>query len=117
MKERRPYVLDGARRRAEVAATAHTLDSASVARIQWLFERACRHGYGAEPSLRAAVEMGAARMTAAGASPGAIRDAVIECVVGDGDNDTDPVVWLGESRMLALRRRMMEWASLPATPP
>ena len=99
------------RSRAEAPATTSSLDTASIKRIQWLFERVCRHGYGAEPSLKSAVQGGATRMRRAGASRDAIRSAIVACVQGQAPDDPSRTTFLAtESRVVSIRRRMTGWA-------
>ena len=101
-----PWIL-----RAEAPATSRTLDSATVKRIQWLFDRVCRHGYGAEHSLKVAVELGATRMAEAGATRDAIRSAIVACVHVPAADDPRPTTHLaGESRVVSIRKRMTGWA-------
>lgn len=101
-----PWIL-----RAEAAATSRTLDSATAKRIQWLFDRVCRHGYGAEHSLKAAVQIGATRMSQAGATRDAIRSAIVACVHVPAADDPRPTTYLaGESRVVSIRKRMSGWA-------
>ena len=95
--------------RRETAATARALDSETVKRIQWLFERVCRHGYGAEQSLREAVQVGATRMAEAGATHAAIRSAVVACVLGPVLNIPRTSFVTTESRVVSVRRRMTAW--------
>jgi hypothetical protein len=100
------------RSRAEAPATASSLDSATIKRIQWLFERACRHGYGAESSLKSAVQGGATRMRSAGATRDAVRSAIAACVQGPVDEDPSRTTFLAtESRVVSVRTRMAEWAN------
>jgi hypothetical protein len=97
--------------RSEAQATARTLDGATVKRIQWLFDRVCRHGYGAEHSLRLAVQLGAARMVEAGATRDAIRTAIVACVHGQSPEDAPRTMFIAaESRVVSIRRRMTAWA-------
>jgi hypothetical protein len=104
------------RSRADAPATASTLDGPTLKRIQWLFERVCRHGYGAEPSLRAAVHAGATRMSAAGASQEAIRTAIGSSVRGEPSHLADTFSLAGgESRVVAIRKRMVGWADAATT--
>lgn len=102
------------RLRTEAPASAVALDTASVKRIQWLFERVCRHGYGAESSLKCAVQAGASRMTAAGATRSAIRSAIEATVEArDPDAHADPsrtTFMTAESRVCSIRTRMAAWA-------
>ncbi|MGH7638109.1 MAG: hypothetical protein ACREOK_10705 [Gemmatimonadaceae bacterium] len=101
-----PWIL-----RAEAPATCRTLDSATVKRIQWLFDRVCRHGYGAEHSLKTAVQIGATRMAEAGATRDAIRSAIVGCVHGPAPDDPRPTTHMaGESRVVSIRKRMTGWA-------
>lgn len=101
-----PWIL-----RAEAPATSRTLDSATVKRVQWLFDRVCRHGYGAEHSLKAAVEIGARRMAEAGATRDAIRSAIVACVHVLAPDDPRPTRYMaGESRVVSIRKRMTGWA-------
>lgn len=94
-----------------VAAAALTLDAVTIARIQWLFERVCRHGYGAEPSLRVAVQVGAMRMVKAGATRAAIRSAFVECVKQEPSAASLGVAFAtAEARVDSLRVRMAVWA-------
>ena len=102
--------------RAEAPATSSTLDSATVKRIQWLFDRVCRHGYGAEHSLKVAVQIGATRMAEAGATRDAIRSAIAACVHVPAPDDPRPTTFMaGESRVVSIRRRMIGWADAAAT--
>ena len=96
--------------RHETAATERTLDSGTARRIQWLFERVCRHGYGAEHSLQVAVQVGATRMAEAGATREAIRLAVVACVQG-GASGARPArrVLNAEARVSSIRQRMTDW--------
>ena len=104
------------RSRADAPATVRSLDTRTLKRIQWLFERVCRHGYGAEASLRAAVRYGAIRMSAAGASRDAIRTAVGSSVRGNAPNLADTFCLDGgESRVVAITRRMVGWADEATT--
>lgn len=97
--------------RADAPATARSLDTATLKRIQWLFDRVCRHGYGAEPSLKCAVQAGAARMVEAGATRSAIRHAIATSVQGDFSEDLSRTTFVAmESRVVSIRRRMMGWA-------
>lgn len=99
------------RSRAEAPATTSSLDTATIRRIQWLFERVCRHGYGAESSLKSAVQGGATRMRSAGASRDAIRSAVTACVQGEAAEDPSRTTFLAtESRVVSIRKRMAGWA-------
>ena len=111
-----PWIL-----RAEAQATPRTLDTATLKRIQWLFERVCRHGYGAESSLKAAVEGGATRMSQAGATRDAIRAAIAASVQGQTLDDPAKTTFIAiESRVVSIRKRMAGWADavLPCdTPP
>lgn len=101
-----PWIL-----RAEAPATSSTLDSATVKRIQWLFDRVCRHGYGAEHSLKAAVQVGATRMAQAGATRDSVRSAIVACVQVAAPDDPRPTTRLaGESRVVSIRKRMTGWA-------
>jgi hypothetical protein len=96
---------------AEAPATTSSLDSATIKRIQWLFERVCRHGYGAESSLKSAVQGGATRMRHAGATPAAVRRAIAACVHGPPDKDPSRTTFLAsESRVVSVRARMAGWA-------
>jgi hypothetical protein len=95
--------------RRETAATDCALDSETVKRIQWLFERVCRHGYGAEQSLREAVQVGAARMAEAGATHAAIRSAVIASVHGQAHDAPSTSLAATESRVMSVQRRMTGW--------
>lgn len=99
----------------EVSASAHSLDPVTVERVQWLFERVCRHGYGAEPSLRVAVQVGAMRMAQAGATREAIRSAILRCV----QHGTTAVSFgtgflAAEARVDSIRSRMTAWADAVA---
>lgn len=99
------------RSRAEATATATTLDTATLKRIQWLFERVCRHGYGAESSLKSAVQGGAARMSRAGATRDAIRTAIAACVRGQAIEDPSRTTFMAtESRVVSIQKRMTGWA-------
>lgn len=103
--------------RSDAPATTRTLDTVTLKRIQWLFERVCRHCYGAEPSLCAAVRLGAARMSTAGASREAIRTAIGSSVRGDPSHVADSFsLDGGESRVVAIRKRMVAWADAAITP-
>ena len=97
--------------RGETAATAHALDSVTVERVQWLFERVCRHGYGAEHSLRVAVQIGAMRMGQAGASRSSVRAAFIDCIRHDVTATSFGTAFLAaEARVDSIRSRMAAWA-------
>lgn len=97
--------------RGETAATAHALDSVTSERVQWLFERVCRHGFGAEHSLRVAVQVGAMRMGQAGASRASVRAAFIDCVrYGVTAKSFGTAFLAAEARVDALRSRMAAWA-------
>lgn len=99
------------RSRAEASATTSSLDTATVKRIQWLFERVCRHGYGAESSLKSAVQGGATQMCRAGATRDAIRSAIGACVLGQASEDPSRTTFLAtESRVVSIRKRMTAWA-------
>lgn len=101
--------------RVESAATAHALDAVTIERIRWLFERVCRHGYGAESSLRVAVQVGAMRMAQAGATRGAIERAIVECVRhGTTALSFGTSFLAAESRVDLLRGRMTAWADAVA---
>lgn len=101
-----PWIL-----RAESPATSRTLDSATIKRIQWLFDRVCRHGYGAEHSLKVAVQIGVRRMAEAGATRDAIRSAIGACVHVPAADDPRPTTYMaGESRVVSIRKRMIGWA-------
>ena len=96
--------------RNETAATEHALDSGTVRRIQWLFERVCRHGYGAEHSLQVAVQIGATRMAEAGATRDAIRSAVDACVrAGAPGMRPAQTILTAEARVSSVRQRMTAW--------
>lgn len=99
------------RLRAEAPATASTLDTATLKRIQWLFERVCRHGYGAESSLKCAVQEGATRMLQAGATRNAIRAAIAGCVHAETPQEPARTTFLNaEPRVVSIRKRMTGWA-------
>ena len=99
------------RLREEAPATANALDTATLKRIQWLFERVCRHGYGAESSLKAAVQGGATRMSQAGATRAAIRSAIAACVHGEALEEPARTTFMRtESRVVSIRKRMTGWA-------
>jgi hypothetical protein len=102
--------------RGETPATAQALDSITVKRVQWLFERVCRHGYGAEHSLRVAVEIGAIRMAQAGATRRAIRAAFAACtsIVSPTGAAAKPLI-AAETRITALLSRMSGWADAVPT--
>lgn len=103
--------------RGETTATPLTLDSATARRIEWLFERVCRHGYGAEHSLRLAVQLGAIRMAEAGATRDAIRAAIVACVHGQMPADAVQTVFVpAEFRVVSIRKRVTAWADA-AFPP
>ena len=96
--------------RRELHATDRTLDTATVRRIQWLFERVCRHGYGAEQSLREAVQVGATRMAEAGATHAAIRSAVVACVYGQARTVVPSTSFVAaEARIASIQQRMTSW--------
>jgi hypothetical protein len=98
-------------RRLRTNATAIALDSATLKRIQWLFERVCRHGYGAESSLKCAVQAGATRMSQAGATPTAIRRAIAASVQGHAFDDPARTTFIAaELRVVSIQNRMMAWA-------
>lgn len=99
------------RLRAEAPATTSSLDTATIKRIQWLFERVCRHGYGAESSLKSAVQGGASRMCRAGATRDAVRSAIAACVQGQAPEDLSRTTFMAtESRVVSIRKRMTGWA-------
>ena len=99
------------RSNVEAPATAITLDSATLKRIQWLFERVCRHGYGAESSLKSSVQAGATRMSRAGATRAAIRQAIAASVQGQAIDDPAKTMFMAaESRLLSIQKRMIVWA-------
>jgi hypothetical protein len=98
------------RLREEAPATASALDTATLKRIQWLFERVCRHGYGAESSLKSAVQGGATRMSRAGATREAIRTAIAGSVHGSPEEPARTTFIATESRVVSIRRRMTGWA-------
>lgn len=99
------------RLREEAPATASALDTATLKRIQWLFERVCRHGYGAESSLKSAVQGGATRMLQAGATRDAIRSAITACVHGEAPAAPARTMFMQtESRVVSIRKRMTGWA-------
>ena len=103
------------RSRAEAPATTSSLDTATVKRIQWLFERVCRHGYGAESSLKSAVQGGATRMCRAGATRDAIRSAIAACVQAEAAEDPSRTTFLAtDSRVVSIQRRMAGWADAVA---
>ena len=102
--------------RTETQATALALDSATLKRIEWLFERVCRHGYGAESSLKTAVQMGAARMSKAGATRESIRSAIAACAQGKAPDEPRRTMFMAaESRVVSIRRRMTGWADATIT--
>lgn len=105
------------RSRTEAPATARTLDTATLKRIQWLFERVCRHGYGAERSLKSAVQIGATRMSEAGATREAIRSALNACLQGQTTEELGRTTFLGtESRLVSIRKRVASWADAAVAP-
>jgi hypothetical protein len=82
----------------------------SETRLHRLVTRACRHSYGADAALRAAVRRASVEMIEAGATREAVRDAITRCVQDhpSGVPNKSSLV-TGQSVTDSVLERMLQW--------
>jgi hypothetical protein len=90
------------------SAMADSLCTATAHRIDQQIKRAFLHTYAAEAGLRMLVRLGATEMLRAGATPDAVRAAILARIERHSGQDKTSLI-TGQTRSTTLSHLMLEW--------